>query len=269
MRKNIWMINSLFAALLWIVTLFRMICYTQGFRAATEEAGRPLDLAYRLSELGFNVLFGLFLLFLGGFLAYGFARLRFVLPAVFTVLLISALTEFAFTPWSRAPWIFEGLRTIGAIFWCGAAWFAFWAAQKHGDNLRRKKAAVSAFSVLGVLLFFNSLLIQMTTGNNITIFQGLETGVKMFPIPIQSDRLFYLMLLFLAGWYTIYGFLRFRIVFPVTLGILLLPALTEFAFHPLYGPLSIFDGVLFAAGWLFIMALYRTVFRRTSNLSSV
>ncbi|WP_156989468.1 hypothetical protein [Caproicibacter fermentans] len=91
----------------------------------------------------------------------------------------------------------------------------------------------------------------------------------MFSIPIQSDRLFYLMLLFLAGWYTIYGFLRFRIVFPVTLGILLLPALTEFAFHPLHGPLSIFGGILFAVCWLFIMALYRTVFRRTSNLSSV
>ncbi|OCN02949.1 hypothetical protein A7X67_05960 [Clostridium sp. W14A] len=151
------MINSLFAALLWIVTLFRMIWYTQGFRAATEEAGRPLDLAYRLSELGFNVLFGLFLLVLGWFLAYGFAGLRFVLPAVFTALLISALIEFAFTPWSRAPWIFEGLRTIGAIFWCGAARFAFWAAQRHGDNLRRKKVVVSAFSILGVLLFFQQL----------------------------------------------------------------------------------------------------------------
>jgi len=86
----------------------------------------------------------------------------------------------------------------------------------------------------------------------------------MPPVLLQSYHFLYLVLLFFAGWYTAYGFLRLRVVFPVTLGILLIPALTEFAFHPLYGPLSIFDGVLFAAGWLVVMTLYRAIFRRIS-----
>ncbi|QAT49505.1 hypothetical protein EQM14_06785 [Caproiciproducens sp. NJN-50] len=265
MRRKIWIIYSAFAVLLWLVSLAKMLCYSQEFRAATGEAAKPLNLAFRLSETGFNMLFILFLLFLGWFLAYGFAKLRFVLPAALAVLLISALIEFAFTPQSRAPWIFGGLKVVNAFLWCGAVRLAFWAAKKHGEVLQKKKVEITVFSAVGILLALNGYVIQTASMKEITLFQELKTEIKMPPIPLLSYHLLYLFLLFLAGWYTAYGFLRLRIVFPVTLGILLIPALTEFAFHPLFGPLSIFDGVLFSAGWIGITGLYRYVFRKVST----
>lgn len=114
MRRKIWIICSVFAVLLWLVSLAKMLFYTQGFGAATE-AAKPLDLGFRLSEAGFDVLFMLFLLFLSWFLAYGFARL---LSAVLTVLLISALIEFAAEPCPLDLWRVESFQRVSLVRSC-------------------------------------------------------------------------------------------------------------------------------------------------------
>lgn len=265
MQKKFWIICSIFAVLLWVTKLVSMLCYTQGLKMTTYEASRPLWFADQVSEVGYDILFKVFLLVIGWFLVYGFAKLRFILPVSLAILLVSALIEFAFTPWSRAPWFFEGQRAFHAVFWCGVIQLTSWAVQKYEEILQRKNIMISVFSVVGLLLFINSVAIQIISFRSVKIFLGSNMKTKLPLILLQNYHLLYLVLLFLAGWYTVYGFLHLRIVFCVTIGILLFPAMTTFVFNPEFGPGSIFDGVLFAAGWVGIMGLYRFVFQKVSH----
>ena len=141
-----------------------------------------------------------------------------------------------------------------------------------------KKNELLVFSLLGVLLGLTSfvknyLAAQVLTlgtpfdGKSIPdeVYHRIKTldGYEIFPERVF--RILFVILLLYIGWKIAYGFLGLRYIIPVTLAILLVPAIIESAFLPSDRSVWLFlcQDIVRAGGWITVMKIYRFAWMKT------
>jgi len=138
-----------------------------------------------------------------------------------------------------------------------------------------RKKEIIAFSIFGFLLSLasftkNFIIIKMFAlgGPDGPISKEIGNQIESMNIyQMIAERASYGIFIFLLlyiGWKVAYGFLKLRCIIPITLIILLVPALIEFAFQPGDRSAWLYLGrdIIRTAVWIGIMKIYNIAWKK-------
>lgn len=134
-----------------------------------------------------------------------------------------------------------------------------------------QKREITVFSIFGVLLALTSFVENFIVAKSFALgapFNGKSipeevfkqiTAVNHYAIAVgYVFRILFVLFLLYVGWKIAYRFLGLRYIIPITLAILIVPALIEFALQP--GDKTVWyalrDNIIRAAIWISIMKIY-------------
>jgi len=233
-----------------------------------------------------RILFIILLLYIGWEIAYGFLGLRYIIPVTLCILIIPALIEFAFLPRDRTVWLLLCQDIFNTTIWIAIIKTYYLAWKKTMDTQTSelksqvgvRKHEIIVFSVFGFLLAlisfaqnyfvaqYNALAAPYGSGQSIPeeVINRMQVVRQYQAVPYYAFRTVSVIFLLYIGWEIAYGLIGLRYIVPISLVILLIPKLIEFAFQPSTWSIwsFVFPNIIFEVIWIGIIIIYYLAWKK-------
>ena len=149
--------------------------------------------------------------------------------------------------------------------------------------MHMRKREITVFSIFGVLLALTNFVENFIVAKSFALgapFNGKSIPEEVFKQKTDMNhyaiiagcvfRVLFVLFLLYVGWKIAYRFLGLRYIIPITLAILIVPALIEFALQPgdKTAWYALRDNITRAAAWIAIMQIYYIASKKVQLKSS-